>query len=195
MHAVHGALVPAWQASWRQQHLNHALLAPRLRQTVWRAYSTHQHQASLVAAHTLITVVPKHPKHPKHPASTPPAADVDQYAGQDSDFLRLQVWLRRQALMLAKGKLPEKRQAMLRKLGVRLKVDLALVKKYAQLQVGCRGGCCGVVWLVHRHAGELGGEERPACWQVLGVLCQRCPALLQGLVLVPQTRIQLAAAT
>jgi hypothetical protein len=69
---------------------------------------------------------------------------VDQYAGQDSDFLRLQVWLRRQALMLAKGKLPEKRQAMLRKLGVRLKVDLALVKKYAQLQVGCKGGLwCG----------------------------------------------------
>jgi hypothetical protein len=91
---------------------------------------------------------------------------VDQYAGQDSDFLRLQVWLRRQALMLAKGKLPEKRQAMLRKLGVRLKVDLALVKKYAQLQVGCKGGC-GV------------GE--------------RCGQLLQGLVVVPQLCIHLGA--
>lgn len=60
--------------------------------------------------------------------------DVAQYAGADSDFLRLRVWVGRQALVFAKGKLPEKRQSMLRRLGVKLRVDLRLVKRYATLQ-------------------------------------------------------------
>jgi hypothetical protein len=64
---------------------------------------------------------------------------VEQYGGDDSDFLRLRVWLRRQALVFAKGKLADKRQAMLRRLGVKLRVDLRVVQHYAQLQVRAEG--------------------------------------------------------